>query len=85
MIKDGVIIKDGDVGSLRKLSYKVVRVYKLKGELKEYKKSCENDVTTFHVPNNDMRRFLQKVCEMGFEDIEVKSPTLEDIFLECYK
>jgi len=85
MIKDGVVIKDGDVDSLRKISYKIVRVYGLRGELEEYRKSCENGVVTFHVPNDDMRRFLQKVCELGFEDIEVKSPTLEDIFLEYYK
>ena len=85
MIKDGVIIKDGDVSSLRKIFYKVVKLYGLKGELGRYRRSHEGGVTTYHVPNDEVKDFLKKICELDFEDIEIKSPTLEDIFLEHYR
>ena len=81
MIKDGVITKDGDVSSLRKIFYKVVKLYGLKGELGKYRRSHESGVTTYHVPNDEVKDFLKKYANWTLKISRSRAQRLKIYFL----
>ncbi|MDK2885917.1 MAG: beta-exotoxin transport system ATP-binding protein [Thermosipho sp. (in: thermotogales)] len=87
MIKDGVIVKSGTIESLRDFSKKLVYVYNLKfsDNLKKYDYSEKNNIYVFEIKTNKLKEFLNDLIKTDFNDLEIKSPALEDIFLELYK
>lgn len=85
MIKEGKMIKEGDVNTLKELTYKVVEIRGFSGTINGYEGKINRNGITFHVKIEELKDFLKRVTEHEFEDIEIKNPTLENIFLKYYK
>jgi ABC-2 type transport system ATP-binding protein len=87
MIKEGIIVKSGTIESLKDLSKKLIYVYNLKftDNLEKYTFDKKDNVYVFEIKSNELRNFLNDLITTDFDDIEIKNPALEDIFLELYK
>lgn len=87
MIKEGIIVKSGTIESLKDLSKKLIYVYNLKftDNLEKYTFDKKDNVYVFEIKSNELRKFLSDLITTDFDDIEIKNPALEDIFLELYK
>lgn len=87
MIKDGIIVKSGTIEGLKDISKKLIYVYGLKeaSHLEKYKYRTNENVYIFEIKNTNLKEFLNDLLKADFEDLEIKNPALEDIFLELYK
>lgn len=90
IIKDGKIIKEDDVKSLRENHYKKVSIKS--GDLNEQfsqmagvtlYETYENECHFMY--NGDMSVLLQKAYQVKPEDILIEDPSLEEIFMHYYQ
>jgi len=87
MIKDGKVIKSGKIEDIKSFSIKIVNVYNLKmcDSLKKYNYRLESKSYIFEVNSSNLKEFLDDLLKCEFDDVEIKNPALEDIFLKLYK
>ncbi|WP_126992845.1 ABC transporter ATP-binding protein [Thermosipho globiformans] len=87
MIKDGNIVKFGNIESLKDFSIKLVNVYGLKecDLIKKYSFKKDSKSYTFEIRSIELKTFLNDLLNCEFKDIEIKNPALEDVFLKLYK
>lgn len=87
MIKDGKVINSGTIEDIKNFSIKIVSVYNLKmcDSLKKYNYKLESKNHIFEVKSNNLKEFLNDLLNCKFDDLEIKNPALEDVFLKLYK
>lgn len=88
IMKKGKIIKENNIEEISKMSKKAITIYKLRDYDKfsnfEVKEQTDSFITYF-VNNNNLNDFFEKLSKCSYEDIEIKRPSLEEIFIDYYR
>ena len=88
IMKKGKIIKESNIEEISKMSKKAITIYKLRDYDKfsnfEVKEQTDSFITYF-VNNNNLNDFFEKLSKCSYEDIEIKRPSLEEIFIDYYR
>jgi len=85
MIKDGKVIKSGAIDDLRDVSSRIITIYGLKDTLNNFKFTEKNNAKEFLIKTKDIKLFIKELSNFNFDDIEIKKPNLEELFLKYYK
>ncbi|PNR99530.1 ABC transporter [Petrotoga miotherma DSM 10691] len=88
IVKKGKIIKESNIEEIAKVFKKTITIYKLK-EINKFKdfeiKEQEDSYITYLVKNDDLNSFFEILSKCSYEDIEIKRPSLEEIFIDYYR
>ncbi len=87
VIKQGRLVREFTIDSLKEFASKRVTVAGLKNvePLKQYEVVEEGSGRlTFSVRPSELQEFLKRLCEVSFDDIEIKNPSLTEAFMEHY-
>lgn len=92
ILKEGRIVSDGDIGSLRNMGMHLVTVYfRDNFSRDEFKHIANVEITgelhqglMFKV-KGDMNQLLQVLAKHNLKDLEASNSNLEEIFLDFYK
>jgi ABC-2 type transport system ATP-binding protein len=88
IMKKGKIIKESHIEEISKMSKKAISIYKLdeKNKFKDFEVKEQTDsFITYFVNNNNLNDFFEKLSTCSYEDIEIKRPSLEEIFIDYYR
>ena len=88
IMKKGKIIKESHIEEISKMSKKAISIYKLdeKNKFKDFEVKEKTDTfITYFVNNNNLNDFFEKLSTCSYEDIEIKRPSLEEIFIDYYR
>ncbi|TGG88746.1 ABC transporter ATP-binding protein [Geotoga petraea] len=88
IVKKGKIIKENTIDELSKMYKKAISIYKLddKNKFKDFEIKEETDsFITYFVKNQNLNKFFDILSSCTYEDIEIKRPSLEEIFIDYYR
>lgn len=88
IMKKGKIIKESNMEEISKISKKAITLYNLKNEdvfsNYEIKEKTDNFITYF-VKKQNLNDFFDILSKNSYDDIEIKKPSLEEIFIDYYR
>ncbi|MGM0641366.1 MAG: ABC transporter ATP-binding protein [Thermotogota bacterium] len=88
IMKKGKIIKESDIAEISKISKKAITIYNLKNK-KEFSnfeiKEESGSFITYLVKTQNLNSFFEKLSKSSYDDVEIKKPSLEEIFIDYYR
>ena len=87
VIKRGQLLREFTVDSLKEFATKRVTIVGLRNAAALDRYEIVEEGTgrlTFSVRPSELQKFLKELCEVSFEDIEIKNPSLTEAFMEYY-
>lgn len=88
IMKKGKIIKESQIEEISKISKKAITIYNLENKnlFKDFEvKEKSGSFITYFVKTQNLNDFFGILSKSSYEDIEIKKPSLEEIFIDYYR
>lgn len=87
IIKDGLLIQEMSINQLSEYTQKVITVSGLKDKekLKDFERQqTSNGTTIFQIKKTRLKEFLSVLNKLDYSDVQIRNPTLEEMFMAFY-